>query len=234
MTAPNTNESPNGPKSIGIIMDGNRRWAKEKNLPSIEGHRAGLEKIKEVMKWAQDAGIREVTIYTFSTENWNRSREEVGYFMELFEFAFHTWLEEVIKEGIRVRFIGERVRVSEKILKLMEKTEQESNQGEKGTLVVAFSYGGRLEILEAVNKLITEGKGSVTEEEFSAAMWNAGLRDPDLIIRTGGEKRLSGFLTWQSVYSELFFVDEMWPAFTKEHFDAVLAEYSSRERRHGK
>ncbi len=227
-------EHTNGPTSIGVIMDGNRRWAKEQGLPTLEGHRAGLEKVKDLMDWAREAGIKEVILYAFSTENWNRAPEEVSYLMDLFEHAFTTWLKEIQKDGGRIRFIGQRARFSERMQKLMNDAEEQTKDGTTGTLAIALSYGGRAEILDAVNTLLEEGREVVTEEELREVMWSRGLADPDLIIRTSGEKRLSNFLTWQGVYSELFFTDTKWPGFSKEEFDAIITEYSSRERRHGK
>ena len=224
----------NGPRAIGIIMDGNRRWAKERGLPTLEGHRKGSERVRDVVRWARAAGVEEVTIYAFSTENWNRSKEEVDYLMELFEDAFKNQFAEVMKEGGRLRFIGQRERMSETLQTLMHDAEEQSKDNDKGTLIVALSYGGQAEILSAANALLAEGKEQITETDLRGRMWSAGLLDPDLIIRTGGEKRLSNFLTWQSAYSELFFTDTMWPEFSEEEFTTILTEFSSRERRHGK
>lgn len=221
-------------RSIGVIMDGNRRWAKERNLPTLEGHAAGAEKIFEIVHWAHEANIEEVILYTFSTENWNRAEEEVGYLMRLAEKLFTEQLPKFKETGVKLRFIGDLSRASDRIQGVVKNAEEETKEGTKGTLVFAFSYGGRPEILAAVNTLLQEGKENVTEEGFSNALWSSGLLDPDLILRTGGERRLSNFLPWQSVYSELFFTDTKWPDLSKEEFDAVLAEYHERERRHGK
>lgn len=225
---------PSGPRSIGVIMDGNRRWAKERSLPTLEGHRAGLEKVFELVGWADEAGIEEVVLYAFSTENWNRPPEEVSYLMTLFEHAFGKHVQRFVDKGTRLRFIGDRSRAGERIQRIMEEAETRTKEGEKGTLAVAFSYGGRAEILSAVNRLLAEGKHEASEEDFKDAMWSAGLLDPDLVLRTGGEQRLSNFLPWQTVYSELFFTDTQWPDFSKEEFERVLSEYAARERRHGK
>lgn len=222
------------PKAIGIIMDGNRRWAKERGLPTLEGHRQGLRRVQDAATWAFDAGVQEVTIYAFSTENWNRSKEEVEYLMELFEEACRSEFTEVMKAGGRIRFIGQRERMSEKLQALMQDVEEQSSGNDRGTLVIALSYGGHAEILSAANALLVDGKEQITEAELRSRMWSAGLLDPDLIIRTGGEKRLSNFLTWQSAYSELFFTDTRWPDFLKEEFMRILEEFSVRERRHGK
>lgn len=222
------------PRAIGIIMDGNRRWAKERGKPTLEGHRAGLEKLNDLLAWARARDVEEVTLYAFSTENWNRSPEEVAYLMELFEQAFDTQFEPFMGEGGRVRFIGERERLPEKLRASMERAEKRSETGTAGTLVVALSYGGRAEILAAARSLVARGAKDIDETAFKGAMWSAGLLDPDLIIRTGGDKRLSNFLTWQSTYSELFFTDTKWPDFSEEEFDTILREYGERERRHGK
>jgi undecaprenyl diphosphate synthase len=223
-----------GPRSIGVIMDGNRRWAKARGLPTLEGHKAGAEKIFELADWAHAAGVEEVILYTFSTENWQRAEEEVGYLMRLAEHLFTEELVRFERAGVRVRFIGDLSRASVRIQAVMKEAETRTKDGKKGTIAFAFSYGGRPEILAAVNRLLSEGKEQVDEEGFTAAMWSAGLHDPDLILRTGGERRLSNFLPWQSVYSELFFLDTMWPDLSREEFDGVLAEFRERERRHGK
>lgn len=222
------------PRSIGVIMDGNRRWAKERNLPTLEGHKKGFERIRDLISWCQEASVEEVVLYAFSTENWKRSPEEVTYLMDMFEHSFANTLAEIAEKGIRVRFMGQLDRFSVGLQQKMQKLQAESSKGTAGTLTVALSYGGRPEILAAVNTLLQEGRDAVNEEEFSNALWSTGLLDPDLILRTGGERRLSNFLPWQSVYSELFFTDTKWPEFSREEFNAVLAEYAERERRHGK
>ena len=222
------------PRAIAVILDGNRRWAKERGLPTLERHRAGAEKVRELMAWAREAGIEEVTIYAFSTENWSRASEEVAYLMELFDRAFATLFGDIEKEGARIRFIGDRTLLSESIREKMRVLEERSAEGGSGTFVVALSYGGRPEILAAVNALLALGAREADEESFREAMWSAGLLDPDLIIRTGGDRRLSNFLTWQSAYSELFFTETKWPDFSKEEFERILGEYASRERRLGK
>ncbi len=215
-------------------MDGNRRYAKEQGLSSFEGHYAGFEKMREFLPWAEEAGVKELTLYAFSTENWNRKPEEVGYLMELFDKALSEWAEEVVERGTRLRFIGERDRFPEKLAKRMNELEARTKDATRGTIVLALSYGGRTEILSAVNELLSRGLDATDEAGFSSALWSAGLLEPDLIIRTGGEKRLSNFLTWQSVYSELSFTDTLWPAFSKEEFLAILADFAQRERRRGR
>lgn len=222
------------PKSVGIIMDGNRRWASSKGLPTLEGHRKGLEKSKEIARAAFDAGVTTLYYYAFSTENWNRAPEEVSYLMTLFEQAIQEEFKEFAKEDIRVRFIGDLARLPQKLQKLARELEEKTAGNTRGTLVIALSYGGRLEILSAVNRLIQEGRELISEQELGEALWTSGMPDPDLIIRTSGEKRLSNFLTWQSVYSELAFTDTYWPDFSKEELLQIFEEYAKRERRNGK
>lgn len=204
-------------------------------MPTLEGHRAGYEKVRELMRWSKELGISTVYVYAFSTENWNRAPEEVSYLMELLAQAFSgEFIAELIAENGRVVFLGDRSRIPPALVRSMEEAEEKTKHGTAGTLAVCLSYGGRAEIIAAANKLIREGKEIQSEEEFSAALWSAGLPDPDLIIRTSGEQRLSGFLTWQSVYSELFFTQTKWPAFSKEEFLSIISEYGQRERRKGK
>ncbi len=214
-------------------MDGNRRWAKEQGLPSLEGHRRGLDKVKDLVSWVQEAGIKELILYAFSTENWNRSPEEVNYLMNLFEMTFGKDVDDIVKKGARVKFIGQRERLPVSLQKKMDEVEVRTKEGTKGTLIIALSYGGRAEILRGVNTLLAQKVEQVDEASFRQALWGGEFSDPDLIIRTGGDKRLSNFLTWQSVYSELFFTDTKWPAFEKAEFDSILAEYSLREQRRG-
>lgn len=222
------------PHCIGIILDGNRRFAKARGLPTLEGHRRGYEKVKEIMHWAKEAGISFVIVYAFSTENWNRSPEEVSYLMGLFKEALTRQVQELKAEGMRVRCIGERERFSPKLQKLMQHAEAETAGLPGPTLVLALSYGGRADILQAARRAAKNNAAALTEDEFSSYLWTSGIPDPDLIIRTGGERRLSGFLTWQSVYSELFFIDTYLPDFSKEEFQSILQEFSRRERRMGR
>lgn len=222
------------PTCVGFILDGNRRWAKEQGLPTLEGHRKGIGKVKEILEWAHEEGILHVVVYAFSTENWNRSSEEVSYLMDLFEEFCDSWSLEVKKLGGRIRFIGERERFRNSLQEKMARAEERTEDGAKGTLWIALSYGGRAEIIAGVRKLLASAKTEITEESFRSCLWASEMPDPDLIIRTGGEQRLSNFLTWESVYSELHFTHTKLPAFTKEEFLSILTEYSNRERRHGR
>jgi len=214
-------------------MDGNRRFAKEQGLPSLEGHRRGLDKVKDLVSWVQEAGIKELILYAFSTENWNRSPEEVNYLMNLFEMTFGKDVDDIVQKGVRVKFIGQRERLPVSLQKKMDEVEGRTKEGSKGTLIIALSYGGRAEIVAGVNSLLAQNVTEVDEASFRQALWGGEFSDPNLIIRTGGDKRLSNFLTWQSVYSELFFTDTKWPAFEKSEFDSILVEYALREQRRG-
>lgn len=223
------------PQTIGIIMDGNRRWARSRGLLAVLGHKHGADKLKEVFGWAKDRGIKHLMVYAFSTENWNRSKGEVDYLMDTIRRFFGKQsadLEDIRRRGGRLRFVGERARFTPDIQEILTNAEEVTATGEY-TLWVALSYGGRAEILHAAETLQKSGE-SITEESFANHLWTAGMPDPDLIIRTSGEQRLSGFLPWQGVYSELFFTKTYWPDFSENEFDNILAEYAARERRRGK
>lgn len=219
--------------SVGIIMDGNRRWARERGLPSLMGHKKGAEVMRECIRWADGAGISTLYFYAWSTENWNRSPEEVSYIMDLMRSELKSAMDEIKKKNGKVRFLGERERMAPDIQEMMNRWEEETKEGTR-TVAFCISYGGRAEILAAIKKAVASGKAPESEEEFKMLMWSAGIPDPDIIIRTSGEERLSGFLTWEGVYSELFFTKTYWPAFTKEEFMTILKEYEARDRRKGK
>lgn len=219
---------------VGIIMDGNRRWAKEKGKPSLEGHKAGYEILAETAGWARDVKIPNLVAYAFSTENWGRSEEEVGYLMSLFRFIVNEQSDRMVKERVRVRFIGQRERFEKDLQEGMRRIEEATGKEYDITLHIALSYGGRAEIVAAANQLLSEKSSPVTEEEFSKKLWSYPMPDPDIIIRTGGDMRLSGFLPWQNIYSELFFIPTLWPDFSKEEFEGIVEEFHSRERRRGK
>jgi len=231
-------EKRNVPKCVGLIIDGNRRWARAQDLPAFEGHRKGYEKLKDAVRWAKDAGVKNVIVYVFSSQNWNRAEEEISYLMKLIRRLLMEDAEEFKKEEVRLRIIGDRTRPSRDIMETARKLEEETRHFTACTLALAFSYGGREEITDAVNRIVAEkesfGGRAITEKDIAERLWTADIPDPDLIIRTSGEKRLSNFLPWQSVYSELFFVSKHWPAFTKEDFLGVLDEFAGRERRYGK
>lgn len=221
-----------GIRHLGIIMDGNRRWAKTRGLPTLEGHRAGTEKLKDTVRFFRSYNVTHLAVYAFSTENWDRDPKEVSYLMDLFRESIQKEMSELGKEGVRIRFAGQNDRFSSGLQQSMDTIEKETAQNEAITLWICISYGGRAEIVAAARAAARSGE--ITEETLSRNLWTADMPDPDIIIRTGGVVRLSGFMPWQSVYSELFFSTTLWPDFTDEEFDAILAEFSARERRRGK
>jgi undecaprenyl diphosphate synthase len=221
------------PTCLGFIMDGNRRYAREQGLDAVAGHIAGKDKLIEVMRWSKEVGVKHLVVYAFSTENWQRSEAEVAGLMVLFSQVIKE-LEAEAERDFAVRFIGRREDFSAELQAEMKHLE-ESTAGDSTDLKlwIALSYGGRAEIVNAANLAITKGE-PVTEESFAKLFWSADMPDPDLIVRTGGEVRLSNFLPWQSVYSELYFTPTYWPAFTKDEFMSILETYATRERRKGK
>ena len=227
------NDTSAAPACVGIILDGNRRWAKANGVSKLEGHHAGMETLKKTVRFVRDGNIKHLIVYAFSTENWNRDTDEVSYLMDLFRKAIQKEMSELGKENVRVRFIGQRERFSEDLQKAMNTTEKETAKNEAITLWICLSYGGRAEIVAAANATV-EKSDLITEELLAKNLWTSEMPDPDIIIRTGGEKRLSNFLLWQSAYSELFFTDTLCPDFNKEEFDSILTEFASRERRRGK
>lgn len=226
------------PQAVGIIIDGNRRWAKLRGLPTLLGHKAGYDRVLEFLDWAHEEHVGTVYAYCFSTENWNRTTEEVNYLMDLLRSFFITETAERLKKrGYRVLVAGERHRLAHDIQESISKLERETAHHTKMTAVFCISYGGQHEILTAVNRLLEDKgreKGPITKERFEKYLWTAGLPDPDMVIRTSGEQRLSNFLTWRSVYSELFFPTIHWPDFSKKIFHELLEEYAARHRRFGK
>jgi undecaprenyl diphosphate synthase len=215
---------------IAIITDGNGRWAQRRGLPVVEGHRAGADNVKARLQDAVDLGVRELTVYSFSTENWTRSAEEVTGLMRMFGERLDVETPELKDEGVRMRFIGRRgdERIPAVLREKMEWAEAETAAGERLTLFIAFNYGGRAELVDAAR-----GFDGTTEEELRARLYAPDMHDPDLIIRTSGERRLSNYLLWQGAYSELVFRDELWPDFDRAAFEASLAEYEARQRRFG-
>ncbi len=231
--------SGSGPKSVGIIMDGNRRWAKARGLSSVKGHEAGKEALLALVRsyaaLRERWGTEHYIFYAFSTENWNRAAEEVAALMGIFERAFTEFekeLPQLLADGVRIRFVGERERFSVHLQELMHSLEEKTAEG-AGTIAFAVSYGGHADILHAANAAAASGL-PITQEAFEKHLWTAGIPEPDLIIRTGGEQRLSNFLSWQSAYSELYFYDVLWPEFTGEHLEEAFRDFSERERRGGK
>ncbi len=233
-----TDKTKNYPKSVGIIMDGNRRWARAKGLDVFKGHEAGYERFKDFVGWAKEFGVRTVYVYAFSTENWNRSKSEVGYLMKLFANVVGGEAKNLVKKKVRVKFVGQTDRFSPSIRFGIRNLERATAKFAGINLVICVSYGGRAEILSAIKKLTKEKSSKelskIDEGMFEKYLWTAGFPDPELIIRTSGETRTSNFLPWQSVYSEWFFSKSMWPAFTKKEFEKILDDFSSREIRRGR
>ena len=218
---------------LAIIMDGNGRWAKAHGKPRISGHRAGADTLDRVMHYCRDVGIRYLTVYAFSTENWKRSKAEVSGLMKLLSSYIRSKEKELVANGVRFRVVGRRADLSPKIQKEIAALE-ESTKGGDFTLAVALSYGGRAEIIDAANAWRRENPTEpLTEEGFRSYLYAPDIPDPDLIIRTSGELRTSNFLLWESAYSEYYFTDVLWPDFDRAEFDKALAAYSRRERRMG-
>ncbi|HTR89439.1 MAG TPA: polyprenyl diphosphate synthase [Solirubrobacteraceae bacterium] len=213
---------------VAIITDGNGRWARARGLSANEGHDAGADTVKARLRDAVDLGVRELTVYSFSTENWSRPAEEVEGLMAMFSHRISAETPELHEEGVRMRFIGRRQGLREGLAEQMDWAERLTAANRRITLFVAFNYGGRAEILDAAARF--QGGG---EREFRACLYAPDMHDPDLIIRTSGERRLSNYLLWQSAYSELIFRDELWPDFSREALRECLAEFSARRRRFG-
>ncbi len=219
---------PQMARYIAIITDGNGRWARARGLPVTDGHEAGADTVKARLRDAVELGIQEMTVYSFSTENWVRPPEEVQGLMEMFSRRIAGETPELHEEGVRMRFIGRREALSAELQQQMQWAEQLTAENARITLFVAFNYGGRAEIVDAARRF----KGS-TEEEFKRCLYAPEMHDPDLVIRTSGERRLSNYLLWQSAYSELVFRDELWPDFSRTSLQESLAEFSERRRRFG-
>jgi len=221
---------------LAFILDGNRRWAKAHGLPSFEGHRRGYDNLKTIGLAALERGVSHISAFVFSTENWNRSADEVSYLMDLLYKAIADEIGFFMEHDIRLKVVGSRERLSEKLRAAIANAEAKTAGNGRGQMNLALNYGGRAEIIEATKALIADGAKpeDVTEEMLTSKMWTAGVPDPDLIVRTSGEHRLSGFLTWSGVYSELLFVDKHWPDFGTEDLDAAIEEFARRERRFGK
>jgi undecaprenyl diphosphate synthase len=213
---------------VAIITDGNGRWARARGLPVIAGHEAGADVVKARLRDAARLGVEELTVYSFSTENWSRPKAEVDGLMAMFAERIDRETPELHEEGVRMRFVGRRDGLEPELLRRMEWAEAKTAANERITLFVAFNYGGRAEIVDAARTFTGE-----SEEDFRRLLYAPDMHDPDLLIRTSGEQRLSNYLLWQCAYSEFVFRDELWPDFTREAFEAALAEYTARRRRFG-
>jgi undecaprenyl diphosphate synthase len=216
------------PKYVAIITDGNGRWAEQRGLPVVEGHRAGADVVKARLRDAAELGIEELTVFSFSTENWTRPSEEVEGLMAMFDERIASETPELHAEGVRMRFIGRREGVAPALVERMRWAEETTAGNDRIVLFVAFNYGGRAEIVDAARSFQGD-----SEEEFRSHLYAPEMHDPDLLIRTSGEQRISNYLLWQCAYSELIFRDELWPDFDRAAFEASLREYESRQRRFG-
>ncbi len=223
----------NLPNHVAIIMDGNGRWAIKKGLPRNKGHQAGANNLINIVEYANTIGIKILTVYAFSTENWSRPSEEVNYLMRLPLDFFRIHLKRLKKQNIKVSFIGSLDKLSQELLDLMQKVTIETKANTGLNLLIALNYGSKDEIIRAINKIIRAGHHEIDQNLFSTYLDTKDYPDVDLVIRTSGEKRISNFLIWQSAYSELYFTDVLWPDFSKNDFDQALNEYQNRQRRYG-
>lgn len=223
------------PRHIAFVMDGNRRWAKQRHLPAIAGHRAGVETIRRTVKAARERGVEYVTLYSFSTENWKRGDDEVGALMALLEETMRRETRTLVDDGVRLRVIGRLHELSERSQDAIAQAVSATGAGTKGTMTIAFNYGGRAEIVDAVRAIVREGlpPEQVDEAAIASRLYAAEHPDPDLLIRTGGELRVSNFLLWEVAYAEMWATDVLWPDFSIDDLDRALASYASRERRFG-
>lgn len=221
---------------IAIIMDGNRRWAKEKNLPSAMGHKKGVDALKATLRACKDFGIKYLTVYAFSTENWNRKKEEVDFLMELLAITLTNELAEMHSEGVIISFIGDISKLSDKLQKILANSVETTKNNTGVHLQIAFNYGSRDEIVHAVKNIVTQGikPDDITEDLISENLYTKNIPDPDLLIRTGGEMRISNYLLWQIAYSEIYITKQYWPEFDKNSLTLAIEEFHNRQRRFGK
>ncbi|HPH13599.1 MAG TPA: polyprenyl diphosphate synthase [Burkholderiaceae bacterium] len=221
------------PNHIAIVMDGNGRWATKRFLPRLAGHKQGVSSLKRCVKACAVRGVSVLTVFAFSSENWQRPADEVSGLMDLLVMAIASEVQQLKRDGVRLRFVGDRSGLSEKVVAGLAQAEADTKGNTRLTLNVCFNYGGRWDIVQAAESLRVMGK-PVTEESLGAAMAMAHVPDPDLFIRTGGEQRISNFLLWQSAYSEFYFSDSLWPEFDEAALDQAIQAYQRRERRFGK
>lgn len=224
------------PQHIVLFLDGNRRWAKDKGVHSFEGHYQGYKNIIDICEWCKNRGVKVLTAFGFSTENWNRSKDEVHYLMQLLERGLSESLEKFKKDGIKVKIIGQKERLPKSLQDVIKEVESETENNKKLYLNLAVSYGGKWDILNAVKKMMEEKipVENIDEELFESYLSTAGLPNPDFVIRPGGEIRLSNFVLWQMAYAELYFSPKLWPDFTEQDLDLAFEEFDQRQRRFGK
>jgi undecaprenyl diphosphate synthase len=221
------------PHHIAIVMDGNGRWATKRYLPRVAGHKKGVDALRACLRHCGERGVKVLTVFAFSSENWNRPPEEVSGLMELLVLALGREVPDLNAEGVRIRFVGDRSALSDKVRAGLSQAEAATAANTRVLFNVCFNYGGRWDIAQAAQQLVARGE-AITEQSLDRAMALAYCADPDLLIRTGGEKRISNFLLWQTAYSEFFFSDKLWPEFDEAALDEAIADYASRERRFGR
>lgn len=221
---------------IAIIMDGNRRWAKEKFLPSAMGHQKGVDSLRNTMRLFDEFGIKYLTVYAFSTENWNRKKEEVEFLMGLLAKTLLNELDDMHKENVKITFLGDISKLNKNLIEIVEKAQEKTRNNTGVNLNIAFNYGSRDEIVNAVKSIVEEGLSpdEITEQTITDRLYTKNIPDPDLLIRTGGEKRISNYLLWQLAYSEIYVTDAFWPEFGKEELIKAVLEFEKRNRRFGK
>ena len=224
----------NNLKHIAIIMDGNRRWAKEKGLPSAIGHKKGVDALKETMRACDDFGIKYLTVYAFSTENWNRKPEEVNFLMDLLGQTLKNELKEMHENNVVISFIGDTTKLSANLQEILANAVNITKNNTGVNLQIAFNYGSRAEIVKAVQDIVNSEEKNITEETISKYLYTSNIPDPDLLIRTGGEMRISNYLLWQIAYSEIIVIKDFWPEFNKSKLAECIEEFNSRNRRWGK
>lgn len=226
---------PVGPRHVAIIADGNRRWARERNLPVLAGHVQGIEAMRPIVRRARDRGVSTLSVYTFSTENWSRPDDEVSGLFGLIDGAVRQYTDELIAEGVQVRVIGRLHEAPTDVQRSIRAAEERTREGARLTLNICFNYSGRAEIVDAARALVAAGAdpGGIDEAHFAEHLYTAGQPDVDLLIRTGGDQRTSNFLLWQAAYAELVFCAKYWPDFTADDFDDALVEFGRRDRRFG-
>lgn len=222
------------PQHIAVIMDGNGRWAKERGLPRIAGHREGAESLREILKACAEFGVKYLTVYAFSTENWRRPRDEVDFLMNLFSETIDREIDELMANRVKLIFLGRISKFSPKLQKKMKEAMEKTKKNDRITLNVMVNYGGRAELVDAVNAIINEGLGAIEEETISQRLYTKGIPDPDLLIRTASEMRVSNFLLWQIAYAEIYVTPVLWPDFRREQLKEAIEDYKKRVRKFGK
>lgn len=218
------------PKHLGFIVDGNRRWARERGLPTLEGHRRGIELVADIAEECHKQGVKIVSFYIFSTENWNRSKEEVEYLMDLVEKCLKKFIKRCLKTDTKIAILGTKERLSDRLKEAVKEAEEKTKECKENILGLCFNYGGKQEIADAANKI----EGEVTIEKLEANLYHPEVPALDMVIRTSGEQRISGFMLWRMAYSEMLFLDKKWPDMTREDVGLILKEFAGRQRRFGK